>query len=131
MPNPPAPLRDKIATALRALRTRPWGGKDIALLVVSLLLVAVSGYAFREPLGRFGPGAGGWGGDGVGVRRQRRPAEPAVCGHPVRPASRRGEGGPDPRSSSGDDRAGSRRVVEVEGHQRSPVSAEWRVSGGE
>jgi uncharacterized protein YfaS (alpha-2-macroglobulin family) len=50
MANPFASLRDKLALRLRALRQRHWQGKDIALLVLSLLLVAVSGYAFREPL---------------------------------------------------------------------------------
>lgn len=46
MANPFASLRDKLA----ALRHRPWQGKDIAILVLTLLLLAVSGYAFREPL---------------------------------------------------------------------------------
>jgi uncharacterized protein YfaS (alpha-2-macroglobulin family) len=41
--NPFARFRD-------ALRARPWDGKDIALLVMALLLVTVSAYAFREPL---------------------------------------------------------------------------------
>ncbi|HSN85119.1 MAG TPA: hypothetical protein VL025_00110, partial [Thermoanaerobaculia bacterium] len=41
--NPFARLRD-------ALRARPWHWKDIALLVMALLLVTVSAYAFREPL---------------------------------------------------------------------------------
>ncbi len=50
MANPFASLRDKIAPRLRALRQRPWHWKDVALLVLALLLLAVSGYAFREPL---------------------------------------------------------------------------------
>ncbi len=50
MANAPSPFRDKIANVFRALRSRPWGGKDIALLVLSFLLVSVSAYAFREPL---------------------------------------------------------------------------------
>jgi|SRR5215213_4241776 len=61
MPNPFASLREKLAPRLRALRPR--SGKDISLLVVSLLLGAVSGYAFREPLSaafaRVRAGAGG------------------------------------------------------------------------
>lgn len=48
MANPFASLRDKLAPRLRALRPRT--GKDIAILVLTLLLLAVSGYAFREPL---------------------------------------------------------------------------------
>src|SRR6266545_1707867 len=63
MANPFASLRDKIAPRLRALRQRPWQGKDVALIVLTLLLVAVSGYAFREPLAaafaRVRAGAGG------------------------------------------------------------------------
>ena len=50
MANPFASFRDKIAPRLRALRQRPWHWKDIALIVLTLLLVAVSGYAFRDPL---------------------------------------------------------------------------------
>jgi uncharacterized protein YfaS (alpha-2-macroglobulin family) len=50
MPSPFAVLRDRTASALRALRHRPWQGKDVALLILSLLLLSVSAYAFREPL---------------------------------------------------------------------------------
>jgi hypothetical protein len=45
MANPFSGLQNKLST----LRHRPWQ-KDISILVLALLLVAVSGYAFREPL---------------------------------------------------------------------------------
>lgn len=68
MPNPFAALWDKLALRLRALRSRSWQGKDIALLVLSLLLVAVSGYAFREPLSAaFAKVRAGAGGETVSV----------------------------------------------------------------
>jgi uncharacterized protein YfaS (alpha-2-macroglobulin family) len=61
MPTSPAPLRDKLAPRLRALRPR--SGKDIAILILALLLLSVSAYAFREPLSaafaRVRAGAGG------------------------------------------------------------------------
>jgi|SRR6185436_5252648 len=105
MPNPFATLRDKIAPRLRALRQCLWHWKDVALLVLAFLLLAVSGYAFREPLS-------------AALARVRAGAtgETSPCSMVVdrqnRPASGGGEGGPDPRSSSGDDRAGSGRVLE-------------------
>ncbi len=48
MPTPP--LRDKLPPRLRTLFARRWGGKDIAILVMALLLVSVSGFAFRGPM---------------------------------------------------------------------------------
>lgn len=50
MPTPRPPLRDRIPSRLRGVFARRWSWKDIVLLVMALLLVSVSGYAFRGPL---------------------------------------------------------------------------------
>lgn len=43
-------LRDKMPSRLRALFARKWSAKDVALIVLALLLVSVSAYAFKNPL---------------------------------------------------------------------------------
>jgi uncharacterized protein YfaS (alpha-2-macroglobulin family) len=50
MPDDPQPTPEGQPVPGRRFFARKWQGKDIALFVMGLLLVAVSGYAFREPL---------------------------------------------------------------------------------
>ena len=50
MPSLPSWFRDKLAPRVRSVFRRKWHWKDVALLVMALLLVSVAGYAFREPI---------------------------------------------------------------------------------
>ena len=50
MPNPFSWLRGKLGPRIRSAVQRKWHWKDVALLVMGLLLVSVAGYAFREPI---------------------------------------------------------------------------------
>jgi hypothetical protein len=60
---PSSPSRDKVPSRIRGLFSRSWSGKDIALIVLGLSFVAMSGYAFRAPIlaavDRFKAGAKG------------------------------------------------------------------------
>ncbi len=50
MPNPFSWLRGKLGPRIGSVVRRKWHWKDVALLVMALLLVSVGGYAFREPI---------------------------------------------------------------------------------
>ena len=69
MPDPSPEARDQRPSRLAALFHRRWGGKDVAIAVLGLLFLSMSGYAFRGPLGHAFAKlkAGAKGGETVGV----------------------------------------------------------------
>jgi len=69
MPDPLPESRDQRPSRLAALFHRRWEGKDVAIAVLGLLFLSMSGYAFRGPLGHAFAKlkAGAKGGETVGV----------------------------------------------------------------